>query len=138
MDPPVSIAAWPTRLSTAAQRARWMVPLCGLALAACHPAAAPFVAVAGAEAATVAVFGKGSVDLVYSAVSGRDCSIVRLDRGETYCKPRETAPPAQPYCTRTLGVAECFAEPAQLPDHPAELADGPRWPPANPGAPPKP
>jgi hypothetical protein len=34
-------------------------------------------------------------------------------------------PPPQPFCTRTLGVPECFADPAALPDHPAELADTP-------------
>ncbi len=71
------------------------------------------------------VFGRGSFDMAYSAVSGRDCSIVRLDRGESYCKPKETAPPPQPFCTRTLGMAECFADPAALPDHPTPLADGP-------------
>ncbi len=34
-------------------------------------------------------------------------------------------PAPQPYCTRTLGVAECFADPGALPDRPAELADTP-------------
>lgn len=34
-------------------------------------------------------------------------------------------PPPQPYCTRTLGVAECFADPAALPDHPDQLMDTP-------------
>jgi hypothetical protein len=32
---------------------------------------------------------------------------------------------AQPYCVRTLGVAECFANPADLPDHPPQLEDTP-------------
>ncbi len=32
---------------------------------------------------------------------------------------------AMPFCTRTLGVAECFAEPASLPDRPAPLGDMP-------------
>ncbi len=31
----------------------------------------------------------------------------------------------QPFCTRTLGVAECFADPAALPDRPEPLADTP-------------
>jgi len=35
------------------------------------------------------------------------------------------APPAPPpFCTRTLGAAQCFADPASLPDHPSPLADG--------------
>jgi hypothetical protein len=33
------------------------------------------------------------------------------------------APP--PFCTRTLGVAECFTDPAALPDHPSPLMDTP-------------
>jgi hypothetical protein len=33
--------------------------------------------------------------------------------------------PPPPFCTATLGVAECFAHPDQLPDHPPSLADGP-------------
>jgi hypothetical protein len=36
------------------------------------------------------------------------------------------APPPvpPPFCTRTLGVAQCFTDPASLPDHPAGLGDG--------------
>ncbi len=34
-------------------------------------------------------------------------------------------PPLPEFCTRTLGVAQCFANPELLPDHPAGLADGP-------------
>ena len=33
--------------------------------------------------------------------------------------------PPQPFCTRTLGVAQCFADPGALPDHPRELLDTP-------------
>jgi hypothetical protein len=35
--------------------------------------------------------------------------------------------PARPevFCTRTLGAAECFADPQHLPDHPAGMADTP-------------
>ncbi len=107
------------RCSTAAQAA--LLVAAGLNLTACHPV----VAIGAVEAASVTVFGRGSVDMAYSAISGRDCSIVRLDRGESYCKPKKTAAPAEPFCTRTLGVAECFAAPAELPDHPPPLADGP-------------
>jgi hypothetical protein len=32
---------------------------------------------------------------------------------------------AMPFCTRTLGVAECFADPAVLPDRPVGLGDMP-------------
>ena len=33
--------------------------------------------------------------------------------------------PPQPFCTRTLGLPQCFANPAALPNHPAELVDTP-------------
>jgi hypothetical protein len=32
----------------------------------------------------------------------------------------------QPFCTRTLGLAECFADPGSLPDRPAPLGDMPQ------------
>jgi hypothetical protein len=31
---------------------------------------------------------------------------------------------APPYCTLTLGLAQCFSDPESLPDHPPSLADG--------------
>ncbi len=94
-------------------------------LTGCQPAVAPAVAVGAVEASSVAVFGRGTVDLAYSAVSGRDCSIVRLDQGKSWCKPKEGPPPPARFCTRTLGTAECFADPQNLPDHPSQLADAP-------------
>ena len=30
-----------------------------------------------------------------------------------------------PFCTRTLGMAECFADPTSLPDRPANVGDMP-------------
>ncbi len=44
-----------------------------------------------------------------------------VERGRTVV----SAIPPQPYCTRTLGTAQCFADPAALPDRPAELLDTP-------------
>jgi hypothetical protein len=38
----------------------------------------------------------------------------------------------QPFCTRTLGTAQCFDAPYLLPDHPAQLADTPARAPAPP------
>ena len=76
------------------------------------------------------VFGRTSTDLLYSLVAGRDCSIVRLEQGKRYCAPRE-APPAPPlFCTRSLGVVDCWANPALLPDHPTPVADAPALTPA--------
>ena len=38
--------------------------------------------------------------------------------------PRAFADPG-PFCTRTLGLPECFANPYVLPDHPQSLGDTP-------------
>jgi hypothetical protein len=33
-------------------------------------------------------------------------------------------PPPAPYCTRSLGDADCWQDPARLPGHPPQIADG--------------
>lgn len=76
------------------------------------------VAIAGG--ATVAAIGRSPVDLVASLATGRDCSVVRLDRRESYCAPAETPPAAEPFCTMSLGRADCWiipplAYPAHVP-----------------------
>jgi len=70
-------------------------------------------ALLAADAASVVVFGRGIADLGYSAISGRDCSVVRLDRGQTYCAPT-TEPVREAFCTRTLAVVDCWTGPAVL------------------------
>jgi hypothetical protein len=98
-----------------------------LLLAGCGPDS-PSVAIgiAAASAASIPVFHRTPVDMVVSAASGRDCSVVHLDRGERYCRPRER-PPEQPvFCTRSLGVSDCWEDPSHLPNKPREVADGPR------------
>jgi hypothetical protein len=93
-----------------------------LGLPACEPAG---LAVASAEGASVAVLGRGMVDIGVSAVTGKDCSIVRLDKGQTYCAPREHLPSAPPFCTQTLGTVQCWANPEVFGVEPHELADTP-------------
>jgi hypothetical protein len=66
------------------------------------------------------------VDAVVSVVGGKDCSVVRWDQGKSYCKPEEPKPDAPPYCTRSLGVVDCWKDPAALLDPPPEVADGAR------------
>lgn len=80
---------------------------------------------AAAEAGSVVVLGRGVGDVAVSAVTGRDCSIVRLDRGQTYCAPRNDTPPPQPFCTRTLGTVSCWDDPTLLPPGQREVADAP-------------
>ncbi len=80
---------------------------------------------AGVEAASVTVFGRGVVDMGVSAVTGKDCSIVRLDREQPYCAAREQLPDPMPYCTRSLGNVECWADPQAFAVLPAPLGDYP-------------
>jgi hypothetical protein len=96
----------------------------------------------GLGVGSIAVIQRSPLDAVYSTLSGRDCSIVRLDQGKSYCRPTEPPPEPLPYCTRSLGVADCWRDPASLPGHPPDLGDVPhpltpeqeanrtrRWPP---------
>ena len=79
-------------------------------------------ATVGTVAGSVAVIQRTPVDAVYSLASGRDCSAVRLDQGKSYCRPVEPPPAPQPYCTRSLGLADCWIDPK---GQPPQLGDGP-------------
>jgi hypothetical protein len=74
---------------------------------------------------SVIVIGRSPVDAVYSAATGKDCSVVRLDQGLSYCRPVDPPPEPPPFCTRSLGAANCWADPASLPGQPTPVADGP-------------
>jgi hypothetical protein len=74
---------------------------------------------------SIAVLQRSPFDAVWSTITGRDCSVVRLEQGKSYCRPIEPPPEPQPFCTRSLGVADCWQDPASLPDHPRQLGDGP-------------
>jgi hypothetical protein len=77
----------------------------------------------GATAGSIAAIHRTPVDAIYSAVTGKDCSVVRLDRNESYCRPVEPPPPPPEYCTRSLGTVDCWYGPAA----PGQgVADG-RW-----------
>ncbi len=98
-----------------------------LLLPGCGPAAPVAAAGVGvASGASIPVFHRTQVDMAVSAATGRDCSVVSLDKGERHCHPKERPPEPQEFCTRSLGVPDCWIDPSQLPDHPRELADGPR------------
>jgi hypothetical protein len=93
-------------------------PLLLLLLAGCEPVTIGAAVTAG----SVAVIGRTPVDALVSAATGRDCSVVRLDRGQAYCRPEEAAPPPPAYCTRSLGRVDCWTAP--LPGQ-RGVADGP-------------
>lgn len=92
---------------------------CGLS-----PEQAATVGVAGAVG-SIAIIQRSPFDAVYSVLSGRDCSIVRLDAGKSYCKPIEPPPEPQPYCTRSLGVVDCWANPEKDPNIARQVGDIP-------------
>jgi hypothetical protein len=94
-----------------------------LSLAACDPASLGATAAAGVG--SVVVIGRTPVDAVVSLASGRDCSVVRLDRGQSYCRPVEPPPAPPPYCTRSLGRVDCWREPPLAIPLQRGVADGP-------------
>lgn len=94
-----------------------------LPLTACDPASLGAAAVAGVG--SVAVIGRTPVDAAVSLASGRDCSAVRLDRGQGYCRPVEPPPVPPPYCTRSLGRVDCWREPPLAFPMQRGVADGP-------------
>jgi len=93
-----------------------------LLLTACDPVTE---GIASAGVASVAVLGRTPIDAGYSLITGKDCSAVRLEQGKTYCRPTEPPPDAPPYCTRSLGVVDCWQHPAAVPDLAPQVADGP-------------
>ena len=97
-----------------------------LALPGCVPWTEPSAVGLAVDIASVAVFGRSMGDLVYSGISGRDCSVVRVEQGKTYCKPLESPPAAPPLCTRSLGTIDCWSNPEALNGPPVRgIADGP-------------
>jgi hypothetical protein len=103
-----------------------MPGLLALAVTACgvsdNLAAAVGVA---ANVGSVAVIQRSPADAVYSWWTGRDCSVVRLDEGKTYCRPVEPEPEPPAFCTRTLGSVNCWRDSSMMPGQPRGLADGP-------------
>lgn len=94
-----------------------------LALPGCD--AASLAAGAAVNVASVTLVGRSVPDIVISGLSGRDCSIVRIDRGLSYCAPEQAPPGPPPYCTRSLGNVDCWiTRPASIPMQ-RGVVDGP-------------
>jgi hypothetical protein len=85
--------------------------LLAILLAGCVNATPSAIGIA--DGASVAVFGRGVIDIGVSAVTGRDCSVVRLEKGQTYCAPTDP-PPAERICTRTLATVDCWPDATEL------------------------
>ena len=100
--------------------------LCILPLAGCGMSENLTAAVAvGASVGSVATIHRSPADAVYSWWTGRDCSIVRLDEGKSYCRPTEPKPEPPVFCTRTLGSVNCWQNASAAPGSPRGVADGP-------------
>jgi hypothetical protein len=82
-------------------------------------------ALVAANVGSVATIQRSPPDAIYSWWTGRDCSVVRLDQGKSYCRPTEPIPPPPAFCTRSLGTVNCWQDPQNLADHPLGVADGP-------------
>lgn len=85
----------------------------------------PIGVLAAADVASIVVLHRGIVDTFVSTFSGRDCSIVYLDRGQSYCRTQEPPPVPPPYCTRSLGVVDCWINPAAMVNLAPQVASGP-------------
>lgn len=100
-----------------------LLALAPLILAGCD--AASLTAGAAVNVASVTLVGRSVPDIVISGLSGRDCSIVRLDRGLSYCGASPEPPGPAPYCTRSLGGVDCWVtRPASIPMQ-RGVVDGP-------------
>lgn len=107
---------------------RAILPLLLCPLAACQAVGAPgapLLAIpAAVEGLSLRAFGRTTGDALVSLVTGEDCSIARIGRGEAYCG-RDDPPAPPPLCTRSLGAVDCWTiPPASWPPRPG-VADGP-------------
>lgn len=64
-----------------------------------------------AEGVSVINTEKSIGDHAVSLYSGKDCSTIRLERGESYCAEDEIVPKLMVYCYRTLGRVTCYDRP---------------------------
>jgi hypothetical protein len=94
-------------------------------LPGCEAAVPVTGGLAAANIGSVMVIGRTLPDAVVSAVSGQDCSAVRLDQGQGYCRQPEPPPIPQPYCTRSIGRVDCWRAPPLALPLPTGVADGP-------------
>ncbi|HVY14293.1 MAG TPA: hypothetical protein VHB27_03635 [Rhodopila sp.] len=74
---------------------------------------------------SVTTIGRSPPDAVYSLITGRDCSVVRLDQGKSYCRPVEPPPQAPEFCTRSLGTVDCWRRTQALDGRYQGVAAGP-------------
>ena len=62
---------------------------------------------AAVEVGSTMVLGRGPGSAAYSLATGRDCSLPNFAAEGRFCR-QEEAPAAPRYCTRSLGVVDCW------------------------------
>lgn len=66
---------------------------------------------AGTIVTSYAVLQRSPIDVVYSLVTGQDCSSLHVERRGEYCRTREVVA-EPPFCTRSLAGVDCWTETA--------------------------
>ena len=90
------------------------------------PVTEPTGALVFVNIAAIPIMQRTPFDAAWSIATGQDCSVVRWDKGLSYCRKLEAPPVPPPFCSRSLGGVDCWADPASLSNRPRELADGAR------------
>ncbi len=109
------------------------LPMLLLLLAGCTPvvpfpaetsvAVAAGVPVPGRAITPATVLATPYPGMPYNPGAAGSCLGVRVAQTEAR-SPVVLPPPCQPFCTRTLGNVNCWADPAALPGRPTGVADG--------------
>src|SRR3954469_10343448 len=103
---------------------RWMLPLALFLLPGCEAAGPVAGGLAVTNIGSITVIGRTVPDAVVSVVTGRDCSAVRLDRGQSHFRPGEPPPAPPPHGPRSLGAVDCWRQPPLALPLPRGVADG--------------
>jgi hypothetical protein len=81
---------------------------------------------AGTFAGTLSATGKTPMDHAYSLATGKDCSLVRKQRGLTYCIEDESVVEQALHCYPTLGETMCYRSPDPYPGGQRAIGAPPR------------
>jgi hypothetical protein len=76
-----------------------------------------------AETTSIVTTDKMMEDHVISALAGKNCSTVRVGRGEPYCEEDEVMPQVRVHCYRNLGGVTCYDRPDPYKQNHQRLGD---------------
>ncbi len=83
-----------------------------LIIGACGPLiTAGTPGLAQVDVLTVMGTDKTVVDHIVSLSSGKNCSLIRLEKGQYYCEEDEPKVQQNIYCYNTLGSVTCYTKP---------------------------